>query len=252
LEAVVGSEVITSENFKIFHHPADEKKFPETVVLVHHMWGNRNSTWRHYRLLNEMGYDCISFDLLMGSRHKDKATYHPYIAKYIYRGVFYLWHKQITSILDEIEGDKIVYAFSGPSLSAFWACGKRTDIKKIICDGGPFKRIYHNTKNFFRYEVGITLPILNPLASFFGTSIWGVGPLDKLDRVLKAWDPKVPILSIRGIKDNIVHIDSMREVFTDHTHLDLSVLELPDGKHLDGLREFPDEYKASLEKFLSH
>ena len=247
---MVGSKITstTSAGFTLYHHKATEKKYKETVVFVHHMYGNHKTTWRHYRLLNDMGYDCITFDLVMGSQLKGSAK-HPYL-KYLYRGVFYLWSKQIRSILDEIEGDKIIYAFSGPALSAFWAAGTRTDIKKFICDGGPFKRIWRNTRNFFYHELGIKNPTLNKISSFFGVSIWGIGPLEKLDRVLKRWNTDIPILSIRGIKDNIVHIDSMREVFTPHEHLKLTVVEFPEGKHLDGLREFYEEYKSRLIDFL--
>ena len=122
----MGSEVTTSQGFKLYYHKANEKKFSETVVFIHHMWGSHKSSWRHYRLLNEMGYDCICFDLIMGSDFKG-SSFHPYL-KYLYRGVFYLWSKQIRSILAEVEGKKIIFSFSGPAWSAVWACSKRTDI----------------------------------------------------------------------------------------------------------------------------
>jgi pimeloyl-ACP methyl ester carboxylesterase len=247
LEAVVGSEVLTPDRFPIHWHRAKEKKHPETVVFIHHMWGNHRTTARHFRFLTEQGYDCVSFDLLFGS--KPAASYHPEM-RFFYRGVFYIWTRQIRSILNAIEGDKIVFAFSGPSLSAFWACDQRTDIKKFICDGGPFHDIYENTRNFFREELGIRQKHLNAMATFFGASIWGYQPLVKLHKVLNQWPKTTPILSIRGVKDNIVALKSIRAVFEPHPDLDVSSLELPEAKHLNGMRDFPEEYKSSLLEFL--
>ena len=167
----MGSEVLTPEGFKLHYHPAQKKKYKETIVFVHHMWGNHKTTWRHYRYLNEKGFDCVSFDLLLGADLKNQ-NWHPEM-KYIYKGVFYVWTRQIRSILDSVEGDKIVYAFSGPALSAIWASENRNDVKKLICDGGPFHEIYRNSRNFFYHELGIKNPTLNKVSTFFGTAIWG-------------------------------------------------------------------------------
>lgn len=247
---MVGSEVkTTKDGFKLYLHKATDKKHSETVIFVHHMWGNHKTTWRHYRLLNDLGYDCISFDLIWGNDLKN-MPFHPFI-RYFYNGIFYIWYKQVQSILDEIEGDKIMYSFSGPSVSAFWACEKRKDIKKLICDGGPFRKIYSNTRNFFYQQIGIHNPTLNKVVTFFGTAIWGFHPLAKLEETIKNWNPKIPILNIRGIKDDIVDIETMRVVFRGHDHLDLTVLELPEGKHLDGLREFPEVYTQAVIDFLN-
>ncbi len=248
MDSVVGSKVLTKEGFRLFRHSAKETKFKPTVIFVHHMWGSHKTCWRHFRYLNDKGFNCISFDLLMGSSHT-KYQYHPEM-KYIYKGVFYIWTRQIRTILDSIEGPKIVYSFSGPSLSALWACQGRDDIVKVICDGGPFHDLYENTKNFFYYEIGIKNKTLNAIASFFGTAIWGYKPLRKLHQVLSFWPSNIPILSIRGRQDNIVNIESIRAVFDPHPKLDLTVLELQHGKHLDGIRDYPEEYCKTMYPFI--
>jgi pimeloyl-ACP methyl ester carboxylesterase len=212
------------------------------------MWGNHRTTWRHYRYLNDKGFDCVSFNLLLGSTPK-KFSWHPDL-RYFYKGVFYLWTRQIRSVLDHVEGEKIVYGFSGPSLSAFWACHNRGDILKVVCDGGPFHHVYGNTRNFFRYVVGIKQPWLNKLAAFVGAAIWGYRPLDKLHKVLRSWSPAIPILSIRGVQDEIVAINSIRQVFEPHGNLQVSTLELEAGRHLNGMRDFPEPYCKSLLTFL--
>lgn len=246
---MVGSEVLTPDGFKLYYHKAQNKKHDEIVVFVHHMWGNHKTTWRHFRHLNDQGYDCVSFDLVMGS---DKKTYKwSPVLKYLYKGVFYIWTRQIRSILNFIEGDKIIFAFSGPSLSAFWASHDRTDVKKFICDGGPFEQVFANSRNFFSDVLGIKNPALNYLAAYLGTAAWGYQPLVKLHKVLNIWPKQVPILSIRGKEDNIVALKSIDAVFTPHPNLNLSTLELEKGKHLDGMREFPTLYIAALERFLA-
>lgn len=212
------------------------------------MWGNHKTTWRHYRYLNEKGFDCVTFNLLMGSDLK-KFEYHP-VLKYLYKGVFYVWTRQIRSALDTVDGDKIVYAFSGPSLSAFWACEGRSDIKKFICDGGPFDKIYSNTRNFFYHEVGITNPFLNKIAAWLGAVIWGYQPIEKLHKILRQWKKSIPILSIRGKMDNIVAIESIDEIFQPHSDLKIQTIELQYGKHLDGMRDFPDQYCKALLPFV--
>lgn len=246
----MGTKILTTqEGFKLYYHKAVNKKYKPTVVFVHHMWGSHRTTWRHYRYLNEKGFDCVTFDLLLGSDLK-KMDFHSDL-RFFYKGVFYIWTRQIRSILDHIGGEKIIFGFSGPSLSAIWACHGRNDILKVICDGGPFHQIYENTRNFFAQEVGIKKPWANKTASYLGTAIWGVKPLEKLHKVLRVWPKSIPILSIRGVQDDIVDIDSIRQVFDAHRDLKITVLELEYGRHLDGMRDFPDKYNKVLLPFIT-
>lgn len=217
-------------------------------MFVHHMWGSHRTPRRHFQYLNDKGFDCVTFDLLLGS--EEQPTQWHADLKYLYKGIFYLWTRQIRAVLNSIEGPKIVYAFSGPSLSALWASQGRSDIKKVICDGGPFHNIYSNTKNFFRDVVGIKNKVLNKAFAFVGTALWGIQPLRKLHQVLSLWPKAIPILSIRGEADNIVSLESIQQVFAPHPNLNLTVLQLKHGKHLDGLRDFPEEYKACLQPFI--
>lgn len=248
MDSVLGTEILTTEDFRYHYHKAKNKRYRPVVVFVHHMWGNYKTTARHIKLLNEKGFDCVSFNLLMGSNRPQFLNHSD--VKYIYKGVFYIWTRQIRSVLNHLSGEKIVYAFSGPSLSAFWACDGRSDVVKLICDGGPFHNIYSNTRNFFYHELSIKYSPLNKVAAFAGTSIWGFKPLEKLHDVLSYWKKSVPILSIRGIDDHIVSIDSIREVFDSHDNLNIEVLEIPHGTHLDGLRDFPAQYKKVMLPFI--
>ena len=218
------------------------------MVFVHHMWGSHKTTRRHQNLVNELGFNCVSFDLLFGSKYK-KYPLHP-LVRYLPFGVFQLWKMQLHQVLDQLEGTKILYSFSGPSLSSLWVASERKDVMKVICDGGPFEQIYSNTRNFFRHEVGLSQSWAQSMASFLGTAVWGLRPLKKLHKVLDHWPTHIPILSIRGNQDDIVDIDSIRNLFNQHPDLPLTVAELPEGKHLDGLKNFPTPYRNFVQEFL--
>ncbi len=234
-----------TDDFPIDCSPALVKKHRETVVFVHHMGGSRKSPWRHSSYLNKMGFDCVSFDLIFAS--KEAIGFHP-LLRYLPLGIFHVWSKQIQRVFDKIAGDKILYSFSAPSLSALLACENRKDIKKVICDGGPFYDVYKNSKNFFTFQ-GIKQKQLNAMVSFFGMFAFGYQPLFRLSGVLNRWK-RPPVLSIQNRNDTIVFIDSIRKVFAPHKHLDLTVLEIPTDGHLNGLRDFPELYCNTLLDFI--
>lgn len=244
----MGSQIIKLGGFRCHYHAAKDKRHSVKVVFVHHMWGSHKSPGRHYRLFTELGYDCISFDLLYGSKKKSPLL-HPYQI-YLYGGVFSIWKKQIEAILNDIEGEKILFGFSGPALSTLWAAGERRDIKFVICDGGPFTQVYANSKNLFHHVAGYNNTWVIAFLAFVGAVVWGVTPLRFLHQTLKKWPLNIPILSIRGAKDPIVSQDSIDEVFRQHPHLNLQIIVLPEGGHLDGLKNFENQYKEELLKFI--
>ena len=217
------------------------------MVFVHHLWGSRHSVKRHCVYLNQLGFDCVSFDLIPGDSPK-RVRWNP-VMRYFYKGLFWMWMKQIREVLDQVHEDKILYSFSGPALSAFLACEKRKDIKKIICDGGPFADIYKNTSRLVAVELKIRQKILNFLVSVLFVLLMRSVPLKPLYKLLSEWGD-IPIFSIRGCLDSVVSIDSIRKIFEPHKNLNVKILEIPEGKHLDGLKKFPEIYKKELSKFL--
>ena len=58
------------------------------------------------------------------------------------------------------------------------------------------------------------------------------------------------ILSVRGWKDKIVTPEMIDKVFEPHPHLDWVKLSLPQAGHLNGLKDFPEEYKGPVSSFL--
>ena len=238
---------ILKDDFPLYHFPALEKKYGETVVFVHHVGGSHKTPRRHFKYLNKMGFDCVSFDLIFGSRQP--AGFHP-LLRYFPMGLFYLWFRQVQRVFNQIEGDKILYCFSAPGLSGLLACEKRQDIKKVICDGGPFYDVYRNSKNFFAFQ-GIKQKQLNILFSLFGFPVFGFQPFFCLPGVLNRWR-EVPILSIQNLGDTMVFVESIKKVFSPHKHLNLKVLEIPTEGHLNGLKDFPELYCKALLDFLGN
>ena len=45
------------------YFPSPEKKFRETIILVHHFGGSYHSLKRHQQFYNDLGFDCVGFNL---------------------------------------------------------------------------------------------------------------------------------------------------------------------------------------------
>src|SRR4051812_14034270 len=99
------------------HYPAESTESGNpTVILVHNFAGNEKTLKRHADLLTGLGYPCVTFDLAWHGENPRKPL--PIsLPNY--------WAKEITQVLDETSGEKIVFAFSGPGASALRALAKR-------------------------------------------------------------------------------------------------------------------------------
>lgn len=229
--------------------PAKNRRFEETVVFVHHFGGSRRTVLRHARLLNDLGYDCVRFDLIF---HKDRPQAKLPITGDLKFGIRHVWADQITALLNAIKGPKILYTFSMPSSSAFQAIAQRGnhDVKAIVCDGGPFLQMHKCIWNLYEHEYKVKSLALR--AGFTGTSMifWGIGFKSHAREFLKKIPNGFPVLSIRGWQDKLVPVSAIDEFYELTDRIDLETLALPEAGHLMGLRDFPDEYIPRVEKFL--
>lgn len=235
--------------------PQDEA-FPkrralETIVFVHHFGGSHRSTLRHIRLCNQLGYRAVSFDLEPGT--EDRISLWPVIGGDLRLGLRHLWTAQIANVLNRVDGPKILYTFSSPSMSAFEAAAERRafDIKGIICEGGPFFQVGLCTWNLLshHYQMSSTL---RKLALIPPTVVYlaGLHYETQLKQALRKLPARFPILSIRGWQDELVPPSAIEAVFKDQDHLDLEVLSLPEVKHLDGLLKASRVYRERVKAFL--
>lgn len=227
---------------------ADSAKNPRpTVILTHNMWGNHKITLRHVRMFNEMGFDCVTFDLYKATSIKETLTFQ---IKSLHRFLYQEIVDQIADVQDSIPGPKIMFSLSGPSLCSLIASSERQDVVANICDGGPFKEIYTCTLRMFRLQMPVpTLP-LQMLTTALGYFYWGLNSFPHLQNALSGWPKSRPILSLRGGKDPIVFPENIEHAFERYPELPLTVALIPDGVHLDGLKNFPEIYKKAVADFL--
>jgi pimeloyl-ACP methyl ester carboxylesterase len=228
---------------------AKDRKFKETVVLVHNFGGSRRTVVRHARLLNDLGFDCVRFDLIF---HQAKPQNKLPITADLRFGVRHVWANQIESLLNAIPGKKIIFTFSMPSGAAFEAVAKRHagDIAGIICDGGPFLQIHKCVWNLYEHEYKVKSRVLRAGFTAASMVLWGLKYNRQMKEALADIPKNFPVLSIRGWNDHLVPVSAIDEFFNLQNHLDLETVPLPEGGHLNGLRDFSDTYVPRVETFL--
>lgn len=229
--------------------PSPHKKYQETVVIVPFFGAQRSNLKRHIQYLGELGFDVAAFDLL--DHLFTEAPFH-FINLNGKLGLKHKWTEQITEILDNLPGSKIIFSFSNPSASAIEAVSLRQarDIRGLICDGGPSGQLRLSMINYFTYAQPIQSNFLRWLAAGLTAFLWhprfGTVIHDDLRKIPKDF----PILSIRGQKDSLISVEMIEMVFSRHSQIALEKLVLAEGEHVNGLKEFPEIYKPAVEKFL--
>lgn len=229
--------------------PAREKKFKETVVLVPFFGGTKAKMRRHVDFVNKLGYDAVAFTLKTVEFNSPKFTV---FSSNQLVGIKHIWADQVESTLNAIPGDKILYAFSNPSASAIEAVVRRhaTDVKGLVCDSGPSGHLLSSMYSYFTHYDPIKWIPMRACAAAAMTLGWSPqfhsivhGDLEQLPQGFK-------ILSIRGWKDNIIPAHDIDKVFDPHPNIDWQRLSLPQAGHLNGLKDFAEEYEASVAEFL--
>jgi hypothetical protein len=236
--------------FKFEILKAPHKKFEETIVFVPFFFGKKEHMKRHSDFVNELGYDAAVFTLSVNKKFILKRI--PYDHELGW-GLKHVWTREISEVLDKIPGNKILFTFSNPTSSALEAARIRghKDIKALICDGGPFYDLLKCNWNYFTYEYPIKSFPKKLIANIIARGIWTHQHEAEIYRDLSALPPKFPVLSIRGWKDPLVPPSAIEKAFRAHHHLDLDVLNLPEGRHLDGLKNYTDIYRPKVLEFLA-
>lgn len=237
---------------------AKQRMFQETAVFVHHFGGDRRSSLRHVRLLNDLGVDCVRFSLSPKPSRPGRGGFvwlrrSPPIAADLRWGLRGVWADQIEGVLNAIPGRKLLYCFSMPSASAIEALGRRraSDVSALVCDGGPFARLAECTWNLYEREYEVQSRVAR--AAFVGASmlLWGLGFQREMRRSLLQIPRGFSVLSIRGDRHQWILAAAIEDFWRMQDHLDVRRFLLPQGAHLDGLRRFPEEYAHEVERFLS-
>lgn len=242
---------MTSHSKNFLSRPSANRRFEETVVFVHHFGGTRLSSKRHQDFVNELGFDCVAFDLPYQNPKrfpKSKQT-----LRDLARGFRHAWADQIEEVLDSIEGPKILFSFSMPGGATLEAISRRQsrDISSWVCEGGPFLSVaqcYWNYMNRFYPSLWLPLKASAVAACFLSMGIYNYKR--DVKRYFQELPSGFPALSIRAWQDKLVPISAIDSFFSHQNHLELEILSVPEADHLEGLREYPEDYKPRLSKFL--
>lgn len=223
------------------------KKYKELVFFVHFYDGSQRLLKRHIELVLELGYDAFGFEL-----ERDFSLAHPPITSDLRFGYKAVYASQIERLLNDLPGDKIIFSFSNPTGATLEAMARRncSDVKALICDSGPSGKFVRSVYNLYAKEKVIKFLPLRLLAVPLLSFGWSPAFHSDLHKHLATFPRGFPILSIRGWKDPLISPDQIDVVFEPHTQLNWRKLNLPEAEHLNGLRDFHDEYVPVVADFL--
>ncbi len=230
---------------------ASIKKHEALIFFVHFYRGHKKALHRHIEFMNELGYDAYAFNL------KDSAKDHYGIPFSYVSNKFGLKH----ALADQIEQHldihksypkKIVFSFSNISACAIEAMARRKskDIIAMITDSGPSFSFMASAYNLYTHSIKIPfLPfrlVATPILAFG----WSPELHKKIHKDLAKFPKNFPLLSIRGWKDLLIKPTDIDQVFEPCKNLNWQKLSLPEAGHLNGLLDFPKEYKPAVIDFL--
>jgi hypothetical protein len=234
---------------------APQRKSDTLIFFAHFFQGHKKALRRHIEFVNELGFDAYVFNL------KDSPKDHYFVPYSHVSKKFGMKH----ALADQIEEHfqlmsdyktKIIFAFSNVTgcciefMARHFSKGQ-TDIQAMICDSGPGKNFVYSAFQLLEHQLNVkSLPL-----KILGTPIVAVGWTPSLHKDIKIdlekFPKNFPLLSIRGWKDPMISPKHIDEIFEAATHLKWQKCGLPQAGHLNGLRDFPSEYRPAVQKFLS-
>lgn len=205
---------------------------------------------RHVDFVNDLGYDAVTFHL---SFNKHIWLTRTPISRTKEFGLRYIWGDEVEDVLNAVPGPKIVYAFSNPAAAAIDAVARRRagDIRALITDSGPFIHMWRCSWNLLSQEYVVKNRLLRIPATTFLTALWGLRHTTNLHRDLLQLPKDFPVLSIRGWEDPLVPVECIDDAFAPALHhLHYETLALPKAKHLNALKDFGDDFRPKVSRFL--
>jgi hypothetical protein len=223
----------------------------QTVILVPFYDGTKEQLLPHIRMLNQLGFRVLSFDLSMKGWGQFPISQDPRTKK-AYIGIKHLWAQRIADVLDEVPGQKILFTLSNPSSCAIEAMSlrKKNDVELMICDGGPFDMMWECGENLLEHYYEVKNFLFRKFLNVSLYWLWSPEHHKSLHETLSKLPNGFPVLSIRAGLDELVPPKAIEAAFAGHSQIQLEVFDLPDCKHLKGLKDHPAEYKKRVEDFL--
>ena len=226
-----------------------DKKFEATIIFVHHFGGSKRSLLRHARLMNELGFNCVRFNLKF---NMTEAPQKISIIGDFKLGLRHIWADQIQDILNLVPGPKIIFSFSMPGVGAIEAIGKRNgyQILGLVCDSGPFLQIVEATWKLYELVYKIENKFLRALYTALSFSMWGLNFKSEVKAYFTNFPKGFRILSIRGGVDQLVPVSAIDEFFALASHCKVEILNLKEANHLEGLKKVSSIYIPRVKTFL--
>jgi pimeloyl-ACP methyl ester carboxylesterase len=216
-----------------------------TIVFVHFFGGHQRVLKRHITLVNDLGFDAFAFNMPEFAGLRLSLFFRERF------GLKHLYTHMIEFFLNQIEGQKILFAFSNPSAAAIEAIydrqrNQRQDVVGLVCDSGPSLAFIRSAWNLAIRVKGEYL--LLGLFAFF----WSFRLHREIRYQLRRFPKNFPILSIRGEEDHIIPPWHIELVFKKlESYINVEVFNVPGAGHLDALKKFPEEYAARLSFWLN-
>lgn len=224
-----------------FYYSKNKKPGSALIVFVHFYGGHQRILKRHIQMINDLGFDTFAFNMPSRTDLSFKMfEFHRF-------GLKHLYSKMITYFLDQLPGEKILYAFSNPSASAIESITDRlqkNDIKAFICDSGPSGKFMKSAWNLAIQQQQ------NPWLMMFFSFFWSLFFHKDLKKQLTSWPKNFPVLSVQPQNDVVIPPDHIAEVFKGLKNLKLEVYT-PQAGHLNALKLNPEEYTLKIKNFLT-
>lgn len=242
------SEVVTFPNYPKsepqFYYSKNKIPGSPIIVFVHFYGGVQRILKRHIYLVNDLGYDAFAFNMPEFAGLK---------LSLFYRGRFGLKHlyaRMLAYYLDQIPGQKIIFAFSNPSAAAIEVIYDRNrenkyDVAGLICDSGPSQAFMRSAWN-----LAIRLKGQYSLMGLFAF-FWSYRLHREIRYQLRRFPSQFPVLSIRGGADHVIPPWHIEKVFHHmDSYLKVRSVTFAEAGHLDALKKFPELYKSSVTEWL--
>lgn len=230
-------------------HSSAKQALKPTLIFVPFFGGKATSLKRHFDFAESMGlpwkFVDLNFDFL-------KFAMRPMSARAHHFGMKSQWADQIELVLNETPGPKILFSFSTPTAAAIECIRRRHghDVLALIADSGPSGELWSSIMNLMNSETKVPSWGLRAFVTTAASLCVEPDFKNICNSDLQQFPENYQILSIRGWKDPLISPRQIDMVFTPHTQLKWQKLSLPDAGHVNGLKEFPEDYKSGVERFL--
>lgn len=230
---------------------AKQRKSDHLVFFVHFFQGHKKALRRHIELVNELGYDAYAFNLKDDLKDHFFVPYSHIAKKYGMKHAIADQVEEHLNLLPEYK-TKIVFAFSNVAGSAIEAMARRQshDMVALVCDSGPGIALLKSSFQLLEHQMKVTFL---PMKLALTPAVWlNWSPSRHLDipKDLETFPKGFPVLSIRGWKDPMISPQDIDQIFEPAYQLNWRKLALPEAGHLNGLKDFPHEYREGLVDFL--